>query len=234
MTVFNKFAKELDESVKAYFRKYRAAEKKLKDIDAEIEEVTADIREFQRTGNRAAEMKARARLASLQVEREAAVESFRKVQKENGAALVYLGEIRDRLESDANKRFVFDPEKIDQGFMQLANSGVMKAADYEALYEKYEREQNSTMLRLVGDVAGTLAETEYNNGNSKLSKEYDRIAERAREHSPAGVCKRFDELTSVAKYALGDPKAPSYNRSIPNPYFMDRWDELCGETIEEF
>ena len=234
MTVFNKFAKELDESVKAYFRKYRAAEKKLKDIDEEIEEVTADIREFQRTKNRVAEMKARARLASLQVEREAAAESFRKVQKENGAALVQLGEIRDRLESDANKKFALDPENIDQRFMQLANSGLMKPADYEALYEKYENDQNVTMMRLVGNAAGTLAEAESNNGNRKTAAEYNRIAVKANENTPAGVCKRFDELTSVAKYALGDPKAPSYNRSIPNPYFMDRWDELCGETIEEF
>lgn len=234
MTVFNKFAKELDESVKAYFRKYRAAEKKLKDIDAEIEEVTADIREFQRTKNRVAEMKARARLASLQVEREAAAESFRKVQKENGAALVQLGEIRDRLESDANKKFALDPENIDQRFMQLANSGLMKPADYEALYEKYENDQNVTMMRLVGNAAGTLAEAESNNGNRKKAAEFNRIAVKANENTPAGVCKRFDELTSVAKYALGDPKAPSYNRSIPNPYFMDRWDDLCGETIEEF
>ena len=234
MSRFNGYARELEGAVKAYFERYKAAQQKVKDLDDKIEEVNADIREFERTGNKSAEYQARARLASLQVERNRASDEFTEVKKANKDVHGQIGEIRSRLEAECNEAFALDPDAIDPGFFQLINSGLLKPADYESLWTKAEKAGNVTMMRLIADAAGVESEAQHDKGNYKASSQLSNIAARRDDYTTNGVVRQFDELRYIAKLAIGDPQAPSYTRSVPNEQFFERWDDLCSEAIENF
>ena len=234
MSQFNKYGKELEGAVKAYFEKYKAAEGKVKEANEKIEEVNADIREFERTGNKSAEYTARARLASLQVERNRASDEFTEVKKANKDVHGQIREIRSRLETECNAAFALDPDAIDPGFFQLINSGLLKPADYESLWTKAEKAGNVTMMRLIADAAGVESEAQRDKGNRNASAQLNNISSRRDDYTTTGVLRKFDELGYVAKLALGDPKSPTYTRAVPNEMFFERWDELCSEAIETF
>ena len=234
MGKFNRYARELDGAVKAYFEKYKAAESKVKEANEKIEEVNADIREFMRTGNKSAEYTARARLASLQVERNRASDEFTEVKKANKDVHGQIREIRSRLETECNAAFALDPDAIDPGFFQLLNSGLVKPADYESLWKKAEKAGNVTMMRLIADAAGVESEAQHDKGNYKASAQLSNIASLRDDYTTSGVVRKFDELGYIAKLAIGDPQAPSYTRAVPNEMFFERWDEVAGAAIESF
>lgn len=234
MSQFNKYGRELDKAVKDYFESYRAAEGKVKEVDEKISEVNEDIREFMRTGNKSAEYTARARLASLQVERNRASDEFTEVKKANKDVHGQIREIRSRLEAECNEAFALDPDAIDPGFFQLLNSGLVKPADYESLWNKAEKAGNVTMMRLIADAAGVESEAQHDKGNYKASSQLSNIVARRENYTTNGVVRKFDELSYAAKLAIGDPQSPSYTRSVPNELFFERWDDLCSEAIENF
>lgn len=234
MSKFNRYARELDGAVKAYFERYKAAQQKVKDLDDKIEEVNEDIREFHRTGNADKEWLAKSRLAALQVNRKQAENEFSNVKKGNFEVHKQIKEVRSRLEAECNAAFALDPDAIDPGFFTLLNSGFVKPADFEALWSKAEKAGNVTMLRLIADSAGHEAESQRSKGNYDAASKLNALAAQSRNYSTAGVLDRFDELGFVAKYALGDPQSPQSDRAFPNPVFYDKWDELCSEAIEAF
>ena len=234
MSQFNKYGKELEGAVKAYFEKYKAAEAKVREANEKIEAVNADIREFERTGNKSAGYTARARLASLQVERNQASDEFTEVKRANKDVHGQIGEIRSRLEAECNAAFALNPDAIDPGFFQLINSGLLKPADYESLWTKAEKAGNVTMMRLIADAAGVESEAQRDKGNRNASAQLNNISSRRDDYTTTGVLRKFDELGYVAKLALGDPKSPTYTRAVPNELFYERWDELCSEAIENF
>ena len=234
MSQFNKYGRELDKAVKDYFESYRAAEGKVQEVDEKISEVNEDIRECMRTGNKEAEYQARARLASLQVERNRASDVFSEFKKTNRDVLSQIGEIRSRLEAECNDAFALDPDAIDPGFFSLLNSGLVRPADYESLWTKAEKAGNVTMMRLIADAAGVESEAQRDKGNRAVSSQLNSIAARRENYTTNGVLRKFDELSYVAKLALGDPKSPTYTRAVPNELFYERWDELCSEAIENF
>ncbi len=234
MTRFNNYAKELDQAVKAYFRKYRDAEKKLQRVNDMIKETNADLREFQRTGNTEKEWLAKSRLAALQVDRKKAENEFSNVKKGNFEAHKQIKEVRERLEAECNAAFALDPDALDPAFFALLNSGAMRISDFEHIWQKEEEAGNVTMLRLVADAAGHAAEAAHNKGDRESARRLNALSNKAHSYTTNGVLERFDELVTVSKYVIGDPQSLQSDRAFPNPAFFDRWDDLTSEFVESF
>ncbi len=234
MTKFNSYARELDKSVKTYFSKYRSAEAKLQKINAEIEDAQQEVREAEIARDDERMWLGRSRLAALQVEKRHASDDFDAIKKSNREVFDNIKEIRSRLEADCNKSFALDPDALDANFFALLNSGLVKPADFEALWSKAEKAGNITMQRLVADAAGHAAEAAHNKGDREDAKRLNAISSMGHNVTTGAMLERFDELVSVTRYAIGNPDAQDSRRSVPNEYFFDRWDEIAGGAIKDF
>lgn len=234
MSKFNRYGKELDATVRAYFARYQAAEAKVKSYKEKIREKERELRDFHVKGDRKNEWSARYDLEGLRVQLNEAEDDFSELKKSNYDALKSIREIRDRLEAAANEEFVIDPSKVDANTLTLINSGIMKAADFEVLAAKASSEKNYTMLRLLGPAASAKAEELRNNGRYEDAQRLTMVSATANQYRTESVLEQYDELVSVAKMALGDPQSISLDRAQPNPLLYGHWDELTGEAFEDF
>lgn len=222
MSQFNKYGRELDKAIKDYFERYKSAQKKVNDLKEKIKEAAKDqTREGQYN------------LARLQVDLNAAQEVFTAVKRENADVLQGINKTRENLKSEADKVFCADPSKIDPNVMKLFEYGILSVAEFELLADRAESERNYTMLRILGAAANEAAEGHYKNDLDAIQR-LSMVSHRATEHTTGAVLRSFDQIVSAAKYAVGDPNAYSRDRSEPNEFFFDHWDEVAGAAIESF
>ena len=222
MSEFNSFAVEVDAAIKAYFERYRSAQKRVNDLKEKLREAAKDqTREGQYN------------LARLQVDLNAAQEVVTAVKRENADVLQGINKTRENLKSEADKVFCADPSKIDPNVMKLFEYGILSVSEFEALSDKAVKEHNYTMLRILGAAANEAAEGHYKNDRDAIQR-LSMVSHRATEHTTGAVLRSFDQIVSAAKYAVGDPNAYSSDRSEPNEFFFDHWDEVAGAAIENF
>ena len=233
MTKFNRFAKELDAAVKAYFGRYKAAENTVESLKEKIKEKEKEVRDLQVQGDKKA-WTARYDLEGLKVQLNEAEDHFTEIKKSNADTLSSLREIRGRLEAAANEEFAIDPGKVDANFVTLIKSGIMNVADFESLTDRAERERNYTMLRLLGPAAESQIEDLRKNGRLQDAERLSLVATRSGQYTTTKVLEQYDALTFVAKKALGDPAAYSWEKAQPNPLFYNHWEELTGDAVESF
>lgn len=222
MSRFNSFAVEVDTAIKAYFERYRGAKAKVIDLEGKVEKAAMDH-----------SLEGQYRLAKLKVDLSAAQDAFSAVKRENKEILREINKTRANLEIEADKVFCVDPSKIDDKTMKLLEIGIMTVADFEALAVNAAAVENYTMLRILGHAADEAAEGYYK-GNRTAVQRLSVVSDLADRYTTGAVLHSFDEIVSVAKIAVGDPDAYSKERSEPNEYFFDHWDEVAGAAIEDF
>lgn len=219
---FNSFAVEVDTAIKKYFERYRTAQKKVADLETSVKEAAKDTTPA-----------GQYRLAKLRVDLDAAQDTFSAVKRENKEILREINKTRANLEIEAEKAFCVNPSMIDDKTMKLLEIGIMTVADFESLAANAEAEENFTMLRILGHAADEAAEGYYK-GNRTAVQRLSVVSDLADRYTTGAVLHSFDEIVSVAKLAVGDPDAYSKERSEPNEYFFDHWDEVAGAAIEDF
>lgn len=222
MSRFNEYAREVDSALKAYFERFESAKAKVVDLEGKVEKAAMDH-----------SLEGQYRLAKLRVDLDAAQDAFSAVKRENKEILREINKTRANLEIEAEKAFCVNPSMIDDKTMKLLEIGIMTVADFETLAADAEAAENFTMLRILGHAADEAAEGYYK-GNRTAVQRLSVVSDLADRYTTGAVLHSFDEIVSVAKLAVGDPDAYSKERSEPNEYFFDHWDEVAGAAIEDF
>ena len=202
MTILQKHTKNLRKAVQDYFTEYQSAKADLDKAEAVYKATAEDARGFARRNSGASLEIARANALTetRRIELEEARKHFQTVRKARFNVLDRAKEIRQELETDVKAAFLADPAQVDNATMTLINSGILKAADYEKLYNDAQVAGNMTMCRLIAQAAGNLAKT---------ASDTDRVALNMLTHKAEGIdgtedLQAFDESVFSLTFGIGD------------------------------
>ena len=171
MSILQKHTKNLRKVVKDYYDQYQTAKADMDKAEAVYKATAEDARGFARRNSGASLEIARANafVETRRVEMEEARQAFQKVRKARFSVMDAAAQIRKELVSDVQAAFLADPAQVDNATMTLINSGILKAADYEKLFNDAQAAKNVTMCRLIGQAAGNLAKTAEGNDRVALN-----------------------------------------------------------------
>lgn len=108
-------------------------------------------------------------------------------------------------------------DQVDEKTIHLLNSGILSLYDYEKLYEEAEKQNNITMMRLIGAAADKAGEAYKGVEGAR----YSTIAIRSRQAAGGTEKELFLGIVNAFK------------RSINNPAMIESWDEITGGVIDE-
>ena len=219
MTILQKHTKNLRKAVQDYFTEYQSAKADLDKAEAVYKATAEDARGFARRNSGASLEIARANafVETRRVEMEEARQAFQKVRKARFSVMDAAAQIREELISDVQAAFLADPAQVDNATMTLINSGILKAADYEKLFNDAQASGNTTMCRLIAKAAGNLAKTAEGN---------DRVALNLLSHKAAGIdgstdLQAFDESVVSLSFGIGDAETGRTENMDTVAYWLD-------------
>ncbi len=144
-----------------------------------------------------------------------------------------MEELGRQLAKEVEEKFAVSPEAIDNNALELLKSGIMTAADMEALIVKYE--DNPTMTRLIGkyakDAAAELAES-ISEADRASRARFTAVANFARDNV-SSILKDWDALMTIADTCNGQRHEKAGNRQDP-AYIANmskKWEELSANTL---
>lgn len=212
MSKFNVYAQKVNDIAKENFSAFRSAETNYHLAEEDFQnhpEGMGGSPEFQAKAVRvkAKFIEEQGKYKEARATLERSLDDVYKIQKE--------------LEKDVNNTFGADPSAVDLPTMELIKSGVLTAADYERLIEKAMKDNNITMLKILGKNAEELS--------NKLSSLDDIGAAKLR--SLANAAQKVNGSAYVSAFEL---LVDCYRRCVNNTYMINHWDELTKRAIESF
>lgn len=204
---YNKYMRKMDAEAKKHFEAYKSAEdnyEAAKKTAKQYPKIYPE-RDPKYTANRI--------LAETSLEE--AKQAFYKAQRNFTDSVTKFNSIRAELADEVEFAYAADPSKVDRETMELMRSGILTASEYTRLMNNAA--DNPTMQRLIAKAAADRAE------NTKDDKEADALRrlsftiDDGSEH-----LKTFDTLVDV------------YKRCTKNPVLISKWDELCGDTVQNY
>ena len=219
MSILQKHTKNLRKAVKDYYDQYQTAKADLDKAEEVYKATAEDARGFARR-NRGASLeiaRENALVETRRVEMEEAKKHFQTVRKARFVVMDRAAQIRQELVSDVQAAFLADPAQVDNATMTLINSGILKAADYEKLFNDAQASGNTTMCRLIAKAAGNLAKTAEGN---------DRVALNLLSHKAAGIdgstdLRAFDESVFSLSFGIGDAETGRDENMDTVAYWLD-------------
>ena len=207
MSILQKHTKNLRKAVKDYYNEYQTAKADLDKAENIFRESTADAKAFSAKNPNSSLEIARMNAVSetRRVEMEEAKKHFQTVSKARFAVMDRAAQIRQELETDVQAAFLADPAQVDNATMTLINSGILKAADYEKLFNDAQTSGNMTMCRLIAQAAGNLAKT--------IASDKDRATLNMLTHKAKSLdgnealnkdIRGFDETVLALSFGIGD------------------------------
>lgn len=223
MSILQKHTKNLRKAVKDYYDQYQTAKADLDKAKAVYKATAEDARGFARRNSGASLEIARANafVETRRVEMEEARQAFQKVRKARFSVMDAAKQIRQELVSDVQAAFLADPAQVDTNTMRLIDSGILKAADYEKLFNDAQAAGNTTMSRLIARAAGNLAKTAEGN---------DRVALNMLAHKAESLdgnadlnadIKAFDESVFSLSLGIGDKEIGRTENMDTVAYWLD-------------
>ena len=214
MSQFNRFAKEAEEVAKNTF-------KVREEIDGKMKAARDAVSKYpKRTGfGITADYMAKSAKAEADlIEAQQNLRSFqiRTLEKSKRK----IAAIREELAEEISEYYSADPHEVDEKTLELLKAGILSVDEYAALYEN----SNNTMKRIIGSYAHKEAE-KYRNGNGPLPREAASLLSIHNKSLTADgreFLKAYDFISDV------------FNRCCNNPHMVGEWDNLLGETIENF
>lgn len=138
-----------------------------------------------------------------------------------------LAAIRQELSDALSGEFDARPSEIDSQTLELLRSGVLRAEEYARLSNKYKKEGNTTMCRLVAHHSGIAAE--------KMAERFGENDSRAQMLRAVAVDGEGDGESAVAdKLAAFDVIGEAFDSSARNTAMIGDWDGLTGPVVENF
>lgn len=214
LTKYNHVAKDLDAAFKAARDEYAAAYNAVESARQAANEAGADALKKQ--------------IAALQLQ-----EAEKKMRQETGRIWSVFdakaAELRHTLEKELQTNSLADPTAIDSNAVELMKTGILTPDDYFNFADKYDG--NATMLRLIGYYAREAA--------ADAESRKDRIALTVLAQDCASgtgkTLKAFDELLTAANYCSGRGGNGKRSSSPGVTISMgEKWEQLVGETVENF
>ena len=223
MSILQKHTKNLRKAVKDYYNEYTTAKADLDKAENIFRESTADAKAFSAKNPNSSLEIARMNAVSetRRVEMEEARQAFQKVRKARFSVMDKANEIRQELVSDVQAAFLADPAQVDNATMTLINSGILKAADYEKLFNDAQTSGNMTMCRLIAQAARNLAKT---------ASDTDRVALNMLAHKAESFdgnadlnadIKAFDETVFSLSLGIGDAEIGRTENMDTVAYWLD-------------
>ena len=223
MTLLQKHTKNLRKAVKDYYNEYQTAKADLDKAENIFRESTADAKAFSAKNPNSSLEIARMNAVSetRRVEMEQARQAFQTVRKARFSVMDKAAQIRKELISDVQAAFLADPAQVDNATMTLINSGILKAADYEKLFNDAQTSGNMTMCRLIAQAAGNVAKT---------ASDTDRVALNMLAHKAESFdgnadlnadIKAFDEIALSLSFGVGDVKTGRTENMDTVAYWLD-------------
>ena len=223
MTILQKHMKSLRGEVQKYYNQYQSAKADMEKAENIYRTASNDANVFsERNPHSLLEV---ARMNALtetrRVEMEQARQAFQTVRKARFSVMDKAAQIRQELVSDVQAAFLADPAQVDNATMTLINSGILKAADYEKLFNDAQASGNMTMCRLIAQAAGNLAKT---------ASDTDRVALNMLAHKAESFdgnadlnadIKAFDEIALSLSFGVGDVKTGRTENMDTVAYWLD-------------
>ena len=212
MNHWKKHVKSLRKEVQAYYNKYQRAQEKV----TEAEQAYETAMEEERTTRAKNRERIQIEIAAHNTKQkyllvQAAKDNLKKVADDRFSLLEKAKRIRGDLSAELEDAFSADPSQVDANTMTLINSGILRASDYERMYNKAKDAGNATMMRLIGKAAGNYAEMETDAVNRRTLNMLYSDSESVKK----AELTRFDEYVFMLKSATGNPESVYRYRENP-------------------
>lgn len=223
MAILQKHMKSLRGEVQKYFNQYQAAKADMEKAENIYRTASNDANVFSGKNPRALLEVARmnALTETRRVEMEQARQAFQTVRKARFAVLDKAKKIRQELETDVQAAFLADPEQVDNNVLRLIDSGILKAADYEKLFNDAQAAGNTTMCRLIAAAAGNLAKTAEGNDRVALNMLTHRAESLDGNGNLNADLRVFDETIFSLSLGIGDVETGRTENMDTVAYWLD-------------
>lgn len=223
MSILQKHTKNLRKAVKDYYNEYMTAKADLDKAETALKEAAEKARVFAGRNPRASLEIARMNNAveSRRIEKEQARQAFQTVRKARFSVMDKANEIRKELVSDVQAAFLADPAQVDTNTMRLIDSGILKAADYEKLFNDAQAAGNTTMIRLIAAAAGNLAKTAEGNDRVALNMLTHRAESLDGNGNLNADLQAFDESVFSLSLGIGDKEIGRTENMDTVAYWLD-------------
>ena len=206
MTILQKHMKSLRGEVQKYYNQYQSAKADMEKAENVYRTASIDANVFsERNPHSLLEV---ARMNALtetrRVEMEQARQAFQTVRKARFAVLDRAKQIRQELVTDVQAAFLADPEQVDNNVLRLIDSGILRSADYEKLFNDAQAAKNVTMCRLIAAAAGNLAKTAEGNDRVALNMLTHRAESLDGNGNLNADLRVFDETIFALSFGIGD------------------------------
>lgn len=217
MSKFNKYARDLDGIVKQYMADYAEAKKAVDHAESKYKDI---LYKHDKTNPVSV-----AKLAAAEAELTEAKANFKAEQDElSHKATLDITKLRKALEQAVKSNYLANPADVDINTMTLLESGILNAADYERLISDAINNNNSTMVRLIGDAANKAREN-LDTGRTDYVPEREALAvvyNASLRYNGGDILRGFDNMTDTAR------------RTFRNASMHSHWESLTGPYIERF
>lgn len=227
MSFWKNSVKELRKEVQSYYDGYQraqaAVERAQLDLeDAQKEEQTVRAKNREKIYVELAAHNTKAKRLFLQAKKD----ELRKFEENRFNLLRKSKEIRGELSRQLDDDFVVNPADVDANVVTLINSGVLKVADYERLYDEAEKSHNITMMRLLGKTCGDLADKETDAETRRMLNSIYATSISGKQNE----LQRYDEYAFAVSRGTGDPQSVYNHRGNPYmfEYFLDNTADIDG------
>ena len=227
MSIWGKHVMNLRKMVDGYYNSYQAARERVKMAERALDEAQAEEREVKRQNRERifkemAEHNTKAKRLAVQV----AQDEVKRIESTRFGLLDRAAQIRKELSAELDETLAADPAQVDANTMTLLNSGILRATDYESMYNKAKASGNATMCRLIGKAAGDYAEKVDDAStrrslnvilNDSVSAKQDAIT-------------HYDEYVYMLKSATGNPESIYRYESNPGmfEFFLNETADIDG------
>jgi hypothetical protein len=138
-----------------------------------------------------------------------------------------IAKVRANLEEALAVHYTPNPASVDPNLLAILDSGMLKVDEYERLYEKMAKEDNETMVRLIGAAAGEAAA---DMGDAEHLTQEER-RQRGRLLAIKEAAKRGKSENYLAAF---DEIVEAFNIFARSPAMYSRWDSMVGEKVKNF
>lgn len=204
MSKYSEIASRFNRMAKENINKYKAAKNKLDEAKNNL-----DARKLNGTDAEKAVASANYQLA---------LEEHRTAEREFRNSVYSFNGMDKEFAIAVSEEYGARPEHIDDKIMQLLNSNIMTATEYDRLLNQQIVKGNVTMARIIAGAAKKRSdETEDRNEKALLYA--------VSQNAPADYGNEKNKLFEALQF--------TYNRCIANPLLADKWDELTTPIIEK-
>lgn len=216
MSMFNHYARDLNDIAKTAFSEYAAA-------TAQLEKAQRQAKEYP-PRNGMVDANYAAKSARAQADLMDAKNAVRTAQDNYERHAAEIKALRKELAEAIETAYSADPKKLDTATLELLKSGILNPAEYGRLMSEAQAANNPTMVRLIGKYADDASNArgtqygQYDEGARMLRA----VAYESRRNTGEDYLSTFDAITDV------------YNRCTRNPALINSWDSLTAEIVENF